>query len=460
MTYIDILKSSTLGELHEMSKNCQADYIWIINNNADKNMVLPIKYRKEPNSLQFYFKTKFIGLYILEFLDNTFLVISSNELNLKSMKTKAFRYKYASKFIKSQEIENELEKFNNNNFLQSIESINKITYYVEKSREECILSHGHTNKLESDAHKEFNEILLDNMKLTGECCLADWGFYIKDLSKVIGIQTKTSSIGGDNTFRFYGCDKYDGMLLMCRPMPKIQEGTLIIPGGLVHTDGIGLTVKENKKYYPYLIKDEDLHNFMVSIYESIENNSNIIKWPSGIEVDISSMKFYNFAELMIPRSKLSRIEYENSEWRRKTFPSFIYSTPLIQGTTVDQIINGVKIQDKSARLVGKALQVTLSKSGGKKNISVPYEENDFDCLWIFPNNSRRFIIIIPMFKLIEKGIIKTDTNKGKTAISCYDKEYKRSIRGPKTDLWTQNYYLDTQDADIQDQVINILKTCV
>jgi hypothetical protein len=82
MAYLDILKSSEFGELRKMLKNCQADYIWIPNN-TENNTALPIKCRKEPESLKFTFRTKYDGLYILEFIDNTFLVISSDELNLQ-----------------------------------------------------------------------------------------------------------------------------------------------------------------------------------------------------------------------------------------------------------------------------------------------------------------------------------------------------------------------------------------
>jgi hypothetical protein len=242
-------------------------------------------------------------------------------------------------------------------------------------------------------------------------------------------------------------------------MPKIPEGTMVIPGGLVNIDVISLTMNKGTKYYPYLIKDDDLAEFISSIYESILNKSNKMVWPSGIEVDISSIKFYNFAELIIPTSMSARIEYQSSEWRKTKFPSLNYIIPLIQGTTVDQIINGVSVQDKSAVLVGRYLSVVLSKNGGRNNVQIPYEETDFECLWLFPNNSRRYIFIIPMFKLIEKGFIKTDTRKGKKHLNCYDKSYTRAITGPKADLWTQNYCFDTEDADIQDQVLNILNTC-
>lgn len=457
MAYLDILKSSELGELREMSKNCQADYIWIPNITED-NTALPIKYRKEPDSLKWTFRTKYIGLYILEFIDDTFLVISSDELNLQFIRSTTLRYRYASRFIKSNEILHEFEKFYDKS-LKSLDDINKMTYYTEASREDCIKRNGHNCELEAKAHAEFDKILLNNMKLTGEGCLADWAFHIGNLSQVIGIQTKTSSIDiHGNMFKFYKCDKYDGMLLLCRPMPKIPEGTIVIPGGMVHIDSIGLTINEETKYYPYLIKDDYLAEFMLSMYESIANKSCKMTWPSGIEVDISSIKFYKFSELNIPTSKSSRVEYENSEWRKAKFPSINYSVPLVQGTTVDQIINGITVQDKSAILVGRYLSVNLSKSGGRNNVQVCYEEKDFECLWLFPNNSRRYIFIIPMFKLVEKGFIKTDTRKGKTTLHCYDKSYIKAIRGPKTDLWTQTYCIDTEDADIQDKVINILES--
>jgi len=101
----------------------------------------------------------------------------------------------------------------------------------------------------------------------------------------------------------------------------------------------------------------------------------------------------------------------------------------------------------------------LQKNYGRKNNKCskgPYEPNDFNSSYVFPNNNKKFIWLIPMNILIDKGYIRTKEKSGYTALSCFNKDYERPIRAPGIDLWTQDYCYDCDDRDTEERIIKIL----
>ena len=114
--------------------------------------------------------------------------------------------------------------------------------------------------------------------------------------------------------------------------------------------------------------------------------------PSGIEIDITSIKLRDFKE-MVPTNYTQIVEFENQKWRYDKFPLLDYTEVDVEKTAVDIIINGLRVQDKTAYKAKKNMALHLKKCAGKKNTKPtyqPYEQNDFDLLWIFPNNGRRY----------------------------------------------------------------------
>ena len=91
----------------------------------------------------------------------------------------------------------------------------------------------------------------------------------------------------------------------------------------------------------------------------------------------------------------------------------------------------------------------------KKRTSIPYEQNDFDLLCVFPNSLKRFIFLIPIKKLIEKNIIKTDANAGVQQIMCFDKTFNGS--NTSIFMWTLNYCFDMEEENVQEKIILFLK---
>lgn len=209
------------------------------------------------------------------------------------------------------------------------------------------------------------------------------------------------------------------------------------------------------KYGPYFVSDNKLADFMSGLYDAVVSKTSTYKWPSGIEVDISSIKLQDFEEASIPKSYLSKKEYENQKWRREMFPMLDYVEVDVENTTVDMIINGLRVQDKTAN-IKKRLEINLKKAGGRKNKKVtyqPYEQDDFDLLWIFPNNSRRYMFLIPMEVLVNKGLIRTPTQKGQTFLHCVDKSNESST---SKYAWTRDYCFDTEAKNIQQLVAEFI----
>jgi hypothetical protein len=378
------------------------------------------------------------------------MVLLPTEIPYKGISSKTLLNKF--KTIEQNDIFDQFNKFIN--YQLSINDIKKDMNRKQQSRDDNIKSSNNNSKLESDAHLELKEILSDNMIKTTECAKADWCYFKEDLTNVLPVQTKTAT-KINNDYKFSKVNKYDEMLLVCRPMPMHEVGTFVIPGKLIKVEYLHIRLKKDTKYWPYFITDKDLKQFMSDLYEALSDNKVIFKWPSGIEIDISSIKLQEFDKISVPISKNNKKEFDNQNWRREKFPLLNYVYPTVENTKTDVIINGLRIQDKTAN-ANKNLQTNLNKSAGRINKKMtfrPYEADDFDVLFTFPNDNRKYMFIIPMYVLIEKGLIKTDTQKGQTWMSCVIKD-KKSDSNYK---WTQYYCFDTEKDDIQDVVIEFLE---
>ena len=236
--------------------------------------------------------------------------------------------------------------------------------------------------LEASSQKQLQALLgRERYMLTPEGCKADAGFRPKADGLFLPIQTKSCSMGANGRLNvFGGTSGYNGMLLLCRPMLKEPIGTLIMPGSLA-PNSIGLCLTVTSKYMPYVIKDMDLLQFLQSVYDAICSNKEVINWPSGISVNIGCIRLANLESLSIPQNRFAKIEHEACLWRQRNFAGFSFERPGKQHSTVDVIINGIRVQDKVCTDVKGRIPVSLNKSHGKAN--QPYHVDDFDALFVF-----------------------------------------------------------------------------
>lgn len=140
-------------------------------------------------------------------------------------------------------------------------------------------------------------------------------------------------------------------------------------------------------------------------------------------------------------------------------PDIQYKDPEIEGTTVDIIMNGVRVQDKHGyQKDSRAIVVKMRKNGGynknNKRGDVPYNVGDFEVLFAFHRNTHFFVI--PAYELNDRGYLKNGSTKGKVSIFCYLPNFKQSCKPANT--WTQKYCLDVKDPDLHDKVVKILES--
>ena len=222
----------------------------------------------------------------------------------------------------------------------------------------------------------------------------------------------------DGKGHFAGTSGYDTLLLMCRPMKRVYVGTVLIPGNYAPRDlSLRMDREASTKYMQYLVPDPLLSKFMTDVYEAVAQKQNFMSWPSGAQIDISSLELTSWESLSTPSSKNDAKERENARWREMILPNLQYETPQVQATTVDVIINKVRVQDKPAHkpAKGRALSVSLRKSAGRKdgkNLSQPYHRRDFDALFVFVPGNRYFfhkkmLRILPLRGALRAGLRPT-----------------------------------------------------
>ena len=349
------------------------------------------------------------------------------------------------------------------NELSDIKDVLNFTCWL--TREERLLRPSN-QQLEADAHDEVRAILGEGCyEETPEKCLADAGYHDGNLETCLGLQNKSATFQKDGSLRFQKTSGYDGLLLVCRPMSRVYVGTLLMPGCLAPKT-LAVTLTEGTKYFPFLVADTELRCFMKSLYTAVEAKEKTLKWPSRLEIDISSLTLAPYSALCIPHNRNDKVEYESRQWRKTVLPMLIYRTPRVQGTTVDENMNDARVQDKHASLItnSSGFHVTFQKhiGSGKKG---PYEVDDFDALFVFlPERDTggvgsRYFFLIPSSTLQQQGAFKTELCKGKHQIYCYLPTYRFADNGSQCSAWTQQFCFDLQDPNVTAKVVDVLEKC-
>ena len=140
-----------------------------------------------------------------------------------------------------------------------------------------------------------------------------------------------------------------------------------------------------------------------------------------------------------------------------------YKFPKCQGTTVDVLINGIRVQDKHAAQLDdrSGFPVRLSKKAGRNGVKLDqaYSSEDFDALFIFLPDQKHFTLI-PSHILTHYSVFKSTHCNGKSSIVCYLSDYKfKGIGRPPSFHWTSQFCFNWTDPDIEEKVSSLLQTC-
>lgn len=460
--FVEAVAQSGLGILERQPKNCQATHVF---RQEESDHVLPVKFFLETPSKQWtLLSSEFRGIIVLWMTSQKHvLVCHTNDLRTGGTTTSRILQQYQvsshATFVA------ELLEFSRD-YTVPLQEVLKSTKYKDIPREETILRPS-TNSQESAAHEEIIAIVgSDHFQETPEKCSADGGFYIDDPDFSLPTQTKTCSFTKDGSGLniFHETSGYEGILLMCRPMARVYIGTVVIPGDLAPKN-FRLTLAEGSKYMPYLVPDKQLNDFLTDLHAAVADRQATHVWPSGTVVNISDLQLTTFQSLCMPPNMVDIVERQNHEWRLTVLPDFDYKYPRVQGTAVDVLMDGIKIQDKPAhtKVYQKGLHVTLGRSSGrigrKRASIIPYSAGDFDALFVFPPDKTRFFFLIPAQALLARGYLTSSTSKGKVGVWCYLSNVETGKYGRKPDLWTQQYCFDLQDTDVHAKVATLLESC-
>ena len=455
--FANMVAAGGYGNLIELPANCQASFAYT--RNAD-NQVLPLKFMQELDSKAWCFgASRYDGVFVCFVKSlNKYLIIHRSEIAVNSTTTSGILKKRKEFMCDKTQVCQVLHDAYDRYELMSHEDIIQQTKVDVFDRQVYI--DRQCNALEAEAHKEITNILdAGTYKRTPEKCLADAGYSHGDWDNCIAIQIKSRSFTPNKPTCFNKVNIYNGLLLLCRIMNKDEPVTLVIPGSLVEQKSLHLTIKENTTYYPYLVSDEQLNNVIRKIFEAISSFQRSIIYPSGKKVDISSLKLYRHVDLCVPQGENNKKEALNRILRETVLPDIQYEDPEIEGTTVDILMNGVRVQDKHGYQKDlQAIIVKLRKNGGynknHKRGQVPYNVGDFELLFAFHKNTHFFVI--PAYELNDRGYLKNEKTSGKLSVMCYIPGFQKN--GKPANTWTEKYCLDVKDPDLHDKVVKILES--
>ena len=323
----------------------------------------------------------------------------------------------------------------------------------------------HRHELNAAALEDLEHILpADSLVRTFPGCKAKLAFSpCKDGALYLPLQVKaaTLKIGTLCKYLFnvnHGVDK--SMLLLCRPLPG-QGGTLVIPETLIPQTIFGFTFKERTKYYPFLVHDGLLGGVVKGIYKAVRAGQGEFTLPSGKVIDVSQLKLKGVDELSTPTSPSDQKAREYFLLRKQWLPGLTFDGPDITYSGVSAVVEGVRIADAVA-LRPLGLAHTYQASVKKRNMApkqVPYEEGDFDALWVF-HPDKVHMWLIPARVLVAKGVMATPKQPGIVTFYLYDQSYtkpERSSGRKANNLWTQEYLLSSQDPDLVGKVLRALE---
>ena len=165
----------------------------------------------------------------------------------------------------------------------------------------------------------------------------------------------------------------------------------------------------------------------------------------------------------MPTSPSTKKAREYFLLREQWLPDLQFTNPKLKYTGVSAVVEGVRIADtvanpQSNQTVADATYTAAVRKGHKAaRRGVPFEKGDFDALWVF-HPDKVHMWLIPAHVLVEKGVMATPQQPGKTGFCLYDLSYTKPARPRrKADLWTQEYLLSFQDPGFMGKVLKVLE---
>jgi hypothetical protein len=300
--------------------------------------------------------------------------------------------------------------------------------YTNFNLRKTVMKHAkNSNETESDGITVIEEYLSPYYEIirTKEGCLADLAIRKRSDDQWIPVQVKSSMkvCHGMYSFTLHQAD-YQNMLLIC--VCVSEKKLWVIPYNQLKTiHKLNISIKS--KYTKYLLD------------------------PNRIEVTIdnyqSEIVCLPIDTILLPINPLQQREQEYVRKRETQLPFLKYEYPQIQGSCVDVVINGKKVQEKVLGYTEskKMLHCGISANNGKLEGKRQYRcyrlgENDF--YWLHSSIDNRFWII-PEQILYEKGYLsKKEETKNKKML-CFKSENNTTMNW----LDGYQYHYDTIDQD-------------
>lgn len=255
------------------------------------------------------------------------------------------------------------------------------------------------NLQEAAVHSILINLLGANLyRITPEFCKAD-AAYGANVKSVMPIQIKTSAKRRRGQWQFCETSGYDDMLLVCKPFDSPEAGFLIFPGRHIHMRH--LKYCWGGKHQKYFVPDAKVRQVLQ---------------------DMSGIPFCSFKDLCLPvQSKQLKAQKLADARAVRLEGVFDIIANQIQGTPVDVVIEGKRVQDKCAyaETGRRGWRVDLKKRAGRY-ASRPYESNDFDFLWVHGNKTDCHFWLIPAEHLQQLGFFSDNDQKGRTRLTILD----------------------------------------
>ncbi len=253
------------------------------------------------------------------------------------------------------------------------------------------------------------------------------------------------------------------MLLFCRPMRRKYVGTVVMPGALAPPQ-FQIVLNDKSKYAAFLVPDPSLLEFVTRLYIAVRAGMGSFMWPCGQTYEISSIQLQPHAYICMPDHESGRVERESFLWRQKLLPNLKFNLPRIQGSAVDVIVDGIRVQDKGGYKSRSPyyFYVKLCKSGGLSNgkvSEVPYCKGDFDLLWIHIKTAKRYMFLIPEAVLVKQRILAHKGCTGKQDLLCHLPAYQPGKVGRPADPWSKEYCIDTECPFFEMKIKAVLDSC-
>jgi len=302
---------------------------------------------------------------------------------------------------------------------------------LKPNREQNLKTYKNSHECEANAIDFLFSLTNNNgrFKKTFEKCKVDLLFKpTNDEQKWLPLQIKSRSSNNNN---FNHTNNYDNMILIliCLETKKIW---------MINSNEITaktITVKSNitSKYNKYLINENNVFTILCNLYQQYNHYCG------------------EKSQFMIPQGKNTQKEYKLIKMKKKKLKFLKFKKPRVEHKPYDYTIKNYKIQDKTAYIRKDRGKENLIRLTLKKNIGSgfkgPYEESDFDYLWInLPNKLEEvYFYLIPSQKLIELEILKTNVNDGKTSVGLYPLGINNIIFKSRIKTLSLNDYLFKYD---------------